>query len=70
MNATEKRKFIRSLTAAVRDDLLGKVKYMPEEWDGHELRQLLGEKFVSETTSSMKGKRLRDYDEIVATKNL
>jgi hypothetical protein len=68
MDAKQKKKFIKDLTAAVRDNLLAKVKDMPEEWDGHELRQLLADKFAYETTDTMKkGRRLRDYRNVVAT---
>jgi hypothetical protein len=69
VNASEKRKFIRDLTAAVRDDLLKKVKNMPQEWDGIELRQRLADKFANEVFE-MTAKRKRAYRSEVATKDL
>lgn len=69
MNAAEKKKFIRSLTNSVRDELVAKVKDMPECWDGHELRLLLSKKFEREVFP-VKGKRLKDFKNEVVTTNL
>lgn len=71
MDAKEKRKFIRNLTAAVRDNLLRKVKNMPECWDGIELRMLLADSFASEVRPDMrKGKRAKDFRNEVLTRNI
>ena len=43
-----KRKFIRCFMNSVRNELLAKVPAMPEEWDGHELRWLVADKFAWE----------------------
>lgn len=71
MTRQEKRKFIRNLTTAVRDDLLKKVGAMPEEWDGIELRRLLADKFEREVFSDLlKGRRLKNFRNEVAVRNL
>jgi hypothetical protein len=45
MNRSEKEEFITGLCNSVRDGLLGDLDKVPEEWDGHELRELLSERF-------------------------
>ena len=45
MNRTEKRTLIRLLCARVQKDLLKKVAVMPEDWDGHEVRQYIADAF-------------------------
>lgn len=45
MNAREKKKFINDLVKSVRFTLVESVPNMPEEWTGHELRQLIADKF-------------------------
>lgn len=41
----EKRRFIRQLIRSVANDLITDVQKMPSEWDGHELRELIAERF-------------------------
>jgi hypothetical protein len=43
---------------------------IPEEWNGHELRQLIADKFNYEKTQVMKGNRLKDYKNTVYLNNL
>lgn len=69
MDAKEKKQFIKNLTNSIRDELVAKVKDMPECWDGIELRRLLADKFEHETYP-IKGKRLKEFKNIVATTNL
>lgn len=70
MTKTEKKKFIKSLCDSIRDDLVKKVERMPDEWDGHELRELIADLADRERTSSMTGKRKRDYRNEVLVRNL
>lgn len=46
MNRKDKKAFIRDLCNSVRDLALSRVKDMPEDWDGHELRALLADSFA------------------------
>jgi hypothetical protein len=66
LNAKEKKKFIKDLTNSIRDELVAKVKDMPECWDGIELRLLLAKKFESEVFPVQR-KRLKDFNNTVAT---
>lgn len=70
MTKAEKKRFIRELTAAVRDNLLKKVDDMPDEWDGHELRLLLAAKFEREARFDMPRRRKKDFDNEVLVRNL
>lgn len=68
------RKFLNFTdTASVAAELISKANRMPDEWDGHELRTLLSEKFAQETTPCMndkRGRRYRDYQNEVIVRNL
>jgi hypothetical protein len=71
MNATDKRIFINELTGCVVRNALHRVPDMPEEWDGHELRQYIVDCFKAEARPILLvGKRRRNYVNTVAVKNL
>ena len=75
MNTAEKTKFVADLCGAVVADITAKIEAgkIPAEWDGHELRALLDEKFHGEAARSlalMRGKRLRDFKNTVIVDNL
>lgn len=76
MTKREKTKFIRDLIAAVQKDIVKKVGEMPEEWDGHELRRYVADKFEeSSMTIKRKGdpemrRRRRRYENEVLVRNL
>lgn len=62
MNTIEKRRFVRELIANVQRDVLAKVPLMPEEWDGHELRRYIADKFdESAITVGRSGTHGHDY---------
>lgn len=69
MNAHEKRCFIRALIATVRKDLLADVERMPAEWDGHELRKLIAQRFDA-AQMPMAGYRRREFENERRIKNL
>jgi len=60
----EQRRFVRELVANVEEDLLRNVKNVPDNWDGHELRQWIADEF-QKSSWMMKEKhnrrRYRDY---------
>jgi len=71
MDAADKKKFIKSLCNAVRDDLLSKVGNMPDAWDGIELRHMIAGAFASEAKwRDMDRRRLRSFRNEVVTRNL
>ena len=74
MDKQAKRAFIRDLCTAIRNKLLDSVERMPEEWDGHEIRQLITDttREGAGTTSVMapRTRRRRDYINTVVTRNL
>lgn len=64
-----KRKFIRDLIGSVQRDIIAAVRKMPDDWDGHELRQLIADKFEQETTD-MPRSRAKDYANTRLVNNL
>ena len=50
MNKDEKHCFVTNLCDSVRDHVLSKLPQVPEEWDGHELRELIADAFAHETS--------------------
>ncbi|NCX56251.1 MAG: hypothetical protein EBW87_03530 [Burkholderiaceae bacterium] len=69
MDSDQKTKFIRDLTTSVVMDIIASVRKMPEEWDGHELRQFIADKFAWNTTA-MTRSRMKDYKNEVVVRNL
>jgi hypothetical protein len=71
-------KFVLNLTGSVAQDLVAKVEdgRIPSDWDGHELRQLLADKFAHEATGGrweLKDARTgrgREYRNTVIVNNL
>lgn len=71
MTQAKQRRFIRELIRNVKKDVIANVPKMPEYWDGIELRQYIADKFTDCVfKSTMDRTRRRDYNNIVATKNL
>lgn len=72
MTKDEKITFIQRLTSAVATDLVDRVNAgdIPEDWDGHELREILARKFDrerSEVMSDKRSRRYRDYGRAILT---
>lgn len=75
MNQEEKIAFITKLTGSICSELCAKVRdgRIPENWDGHELRELLAEKFLAERGDILKVQRsvrYKSYRNDVLTNNL
>lgn len=65
-----KRKFIRDLCNAVRDEAVSKVGRMPSTWDGRELREYLADKFEASRMPVSSASRRKAYRDAVAVENL
>lgn len=72
MTEPEKKVFIQELMDSVRQEIYSKLYRTPEEWNGHELRQLVADKFNDATTldKDERDKRYKDYLNTVITQNL
>lgn len=75
MTKEEKIIFITKITGSICSELCAKVRdgRIPEEWDGHELRELLAEKFAAEKGQVLVNKRsarYKAYRAAVLTNNL
>jgi hypothetical protein len=63
--------FINEIISIVRITILSKVDYVPEEWDGIELRQLIADHFQATVFKSTLNKgRKRSYNKEVLVRNL
>jgi hypothetical protein len=72
-NPEGKRRFLRELVAGGLDALLLKVEKLPQDWDGHELRQLCADYFAAQTFGRVMGKhtqRRAEYENAVWTMGL
>jgi len=72
MTRDEKLRFIRAMCNEVRNIALEAVEFMPDEWDGHELRQYLADKFACEVSNAMqdkRSKRAREYRRVIQITN-
>lgn len=75
MNQEAKIAFIAKLTGSICNELTAKVRdgRIPENWDGHELRELLADKFTAERSEPLSNKRsarYKAYRNAVLTNNL
>lgn len=75
MKTAIKRQFIIELLANVQKELLAKLPQVPEEWDGHELRQWIAGRFqdaadMSKCMKDRRSKRRKDFDNEVIMRNL
>lgn len=70
----DKKVFIHDLVNSIHASLQEDVATVPEEWDGHELRQWIADRFSSRATlgSLMKRgtKRRIDYENEILIRNL
>ena len=71
----EKEKFIIDLISSVTRDIVKRIGDMPVQWDGHELRRYIADKFaeqISPVFSGAKGNhvRKREYRNDVIIRNL
>jgi hypothetical protein len=77
MTKIQQVNFVLDLCHAVRKDVVAQIDdgKIPEEWDGHELRRLLADRFedaaqMSRPMADKRGKRYRDYANVKLINNL
>lgn len=72
MTRADQKTFINTVCKNLKKGLLEKIKDIPEEWDGHELRLWVKDYYETNfvVTSAMKGSRLKDYKNEIIVKNL
>jgi hypothetical protein len=79
MDQARKIEFVASLTESIVKEILSNIPLMPEQWDGHELRRYIADKFEEKTGGSLaRGvvrqnsttKRLAAYRNEVIVRNL
>ncbi|MCK4384693.1 MAG: hypothetical protein KAW52_00375 [candidate division Zixibacteria bacterium] len=68
MDIPEKCRFINELINNVQMEVVERVRDMPEDWDGRELRWYIAEKFNEAIFDRDKrGKRYQDYKNFIIT---
>ena len=73
MTRQEQYNFVRELIGNTEAKILARLDRVPEEWDGHELRQYVADQFresVSRTMTEPRSRRMRDYRNTVLVNNL
>ena len=72
LSKQEKEKLLKDFIGNVQKSMLEKLDRVPEDWDGHELREWVGETFYFERTQAMARdkKRLKKYKNDVLVNNL
>lgn len=69
MDAATKREFVCDLIDTVRDEILGKLDRVPQNWDGHELREYIADKFGWQR-GNLSPSDKREYKNAVLINNL
>ena len=72
MNTADKEKFIRDICNSLRETAIDRVKHMPEDWDGIEIREYLAHVIerdycILSRNPQPDRRRLRDFKNTVAT---
>lgn len=73
MKTYRQKEFVRNLCATVMVSILDDIDEgkTPESWDGHELRDLIADRFARQrSVTMMKGKRRKDFVNHCLTHNL
>ncbi len=72
MNQNKKDAFVQSIVDDLKLSVLSRIPKMPEDWDGHELRQFIGDYYNEHYIwgTSLTGKRKRDYKNTCLVDNL
>lgn len=70
---TSKRELLVNFMDQMKETALKAADRMPEDWDGHEIRAYLAEKFAFEVSCVMRDKRsrrVREFRNTMAVNNL
>jgi hypothetical protein len=71
MTRTEQSDFVIELIERVKAEVLIALPRIPEEWDGHELRQLIADRFAEASfTLKQDRRRYRKYCKFINTHSL
>lgn len=62
MTKREKRRIVREMIAELELAMLRAVDHSPDEWDGRELRALMGDIAKEKYRNRLTGERLKSYE--------
>lgn len=69
MKIIDQKAFARELIGRVQGEIIDNVSNMPSDWDGHEIRQYIADRFAAQVFK-MEGARARNYRNTVLVANL
>lgn len=72
MNLPEKDQFVHQIMSDLKHEILKRVDRMPEEWDGHEIRQFILDYYSQNYLigDALRGKRKKEYKNTILIENL
>ena len=72
LDKAEKIGLVNDLVDSVKAKIIDAIKNgkIPDDWDGHELRRLIADRFGEVAYIKMDRRRLKDYKNVVLTQNL
>lgn len=70
MTPAKQKQFVKDLIRNIQGGMLTDLPRVPEEWDGHELRQWIADRFRNQISIPLEGKRKRDYKNAILVNNL
>lgn len=70
MTKIEQQQFIEDACESLKEGMLAKLKFIPDNWDGYELRQYIKDTAEEFACMKMSPKRLKDYQNDVIVNNL
>lgn len=72
MTSNEQREFVESICNDLKESLLKKLPKIPEDWDGHEIRQWILDYYSDNYVigTALSGGRKRDYKNTIIVNNL
>lgn len=72
MNLPEKDQFVHQIMSDLKNEILKRVDKMPEDWDGHEIRQFILDYYSQNYIigTALNGKRKREYKNTCLVDNL
>ena len=70
MTKAQQRMLARSICKGIQADVLNAIGKLPSNWDGIELRQLVSDIATRHESKLLVGKRRKDYENDLLTRNI
>ncbi len=70
MKRKDQKRIVKELLGSLAELVLAKLPRIPEDWDGHELRQWIADVFTANFVHALAPGRKREYKNTVLVYNL